>query len=66
VYKPYFFDKNLSSKIGVRLSHGILFFFFLEKLDPLKKAIIQKTTKTTTLVLSHAFVLATDKAAIRF
>jgi hypothetical protein len=24
VCKPYFFDKNLPSKIGVRLTHGIL------------------------------------------
>jgi hypothetical protein len=24
VYKPHFFDKNLTSKIGVRLMHGIL------------------------------------------
>jgi hypothetical protein len=23
VYKPHFFDKNLTSKIGVRLIHGI-------------------------------------------
>jgi hypothetical protein len=23
VYKPHFFDKNLPSKIGVRLLHGI-------------------------------------------
>jgi hypothetical protein len=32
MYKPHFFDKNLHSKIGVRLIHGI------KNLDPPRKS----------------------------
>jgi hypothetical protein len=34
VKKPHFFDKNLSSKIGVRLIHGILFLLTTEPATP--------------------------------
>jgi hypothetical protein len=34
VYKPHFFDKNLPSKIGVRLMHGILFLLTTEPATP--------------------------------
>jgi hypothetical protein len=34
VYKPHFFDKNLPSKIGVRLIHGMLFLLTTEPATP--------------------------------
>jgi hypothetical protein len=34
VYKPLFFYKNLPSKIGVRLIHGILFLLTTEPAMP--------------------------------
>jgi hypothetical protein len=39
MYKRHFFDKNLPSKIGVRLKHGIL---KNENLDPPRKSLYQK------------------------
>jgi hypothetical protein len=49
MYKPYYFDKNLSPKIGVRLTHGIS---FSEKVDLSgKKAFILLTTEPATQVL---------------
>jgi hypothetical protein len=38
VYKLHFFDKNLPSKIEVRLIHGILCIFLKKELVPKKKS----------------------------
>jgi hypothetical protein len=61
MYKPQFFDKNLPSKIGVRLKHGILCIFWTNWI--LRKKDILLTTEPATPVL-YVMKLPVETASV--